>query len=302
MSDPAFMIRVPGSTANLGPGFDSIGLAVNRYLDLFVSPAEQWSFHGEGELADLPPLEKNLIYRVAQRVANEEGKPLSPCRVAMKTNIPLAKGLGSSAAAIVAAIELANRLAGLNLSQEEKLRYASRIEGHPDNVSPSLLGGLVVGSHTDEWTEVIQCGVPPIDLVLMVPRKPLLTKKARDILPETLSFKQAVKASSISNVLIAAILNHDWETAGRMMKRDLFHHPYRTRLIPELARILDEQDRFSAYGAALSGAGPSIMWFAAPGNGKMLIEELSQHYPQYRLEQLQPEPQGARIHSSSIYV
>jgi homoserine kinase len=101
---------------------------------------------------------------------------------------------------------------------------------------------------------------------------------------------------------VAAILNHDWKTAGKMMKRDLFHHPYRTRLIPELAQILEEQDRFSAYGAALSGAGPSIMWFTAPGHGEQLMDDLARSYPQYSLEQLEPEPNGVRINSSSIYV
>mgnify|MGYP001165756963 CR=1 FL=1 len=302
MSDPSFIIRVPGSSANLGPGFDSIGLAVNRYLDLSVYPDKEWSFQGEGELADLPPVEENLIYRVAQHVAKQEGKTLPPCRVAMKTNIPLAKGLGSSAAATVAAIELANQLLALNLTQQEKLRYASLIEGHPDNVSPSLMGGLVVGSHTEEWTEVIQCGVPPVDLVLMVPHERLLTKKARAILPKQFSFKEAVRASSISNVLVAAILSKDWKTAGRMMKRDLFHHPYRTRLIPELAQILEEQDRFPAYGAALSGAGPSIMWFAPPGEGEVLIHHLSKQYPHYTMEQLYPEPYGVRINPSEVYV
>ncbi|MDQ0340467.1 homoserine kinase [Caldalkalibacillus uzonensis] len=300
MNEPSFIIRVPGSTANLGPGFDSIGLAVNRYLELTVTPGESWLFVGDGELRDLPPLEDNLIYQVAQQVAEQHGRSLPPRQVAMQSTIPLAKGLGSSAAAIVAAIELANQVLELGLTQNEKLRLAALIEGHPDNVSASVFGGLVIGSHCQEWTDVVPCGVPPVDMVLMVPDSQLLTKKARNILPDRLAFKEAVTASSISNVLVAALLNNDWATAGKMMRRDRFHHPYRTQLIPELASILQEQDHFPAYGAALSGAGPSIIWFSPVGEGKYLEQLLAKRYPQYSFEQLQPDSHGVTVIKSSI--
>ncbi|GGK35012.1 homoserine kinase [Caldalkalibacillus thermarum] len=300
MGEASFMIRVPGSTANLGPGFDSIGLAVNRYLELIVTPGNKWSFTGQGELQDLPPLEDNLIYQVAQKVARQHGHLLPPCHVAMRSTIPLAKGLGSSAAAIVAAIELANQVLEIGLTQQQKLRLAALIEGHPDNVSASLFGGLVIGSHCQEWTDVVRCEAPSVEMVLMVPNHQLLTKQARNILPEDLPFNEAVKASSISNVLVAALLSNDWQTAGKMMRRDLFHHPYRTRLIPELASILQSQDRFPAYGAALSGAGPSIIWFCPMGESHHLAQLLAEQYPHYSFEQLKPDPHGVVVNKASI--
>ncbi|MGV3489045.1 MAG: homoserine kinase [Tuberibacillus sp.] len=137
----AFKIKVPGSTANLGPGFDSIGLALNRYLELECAPSDQWSFryHSPG-YESLPTDKSNFIYKIYQKTAEQYGlyEPLPACRVDLVTDIPLERGLGSSAAAVVAGIELADQLLSLRLTKEEKAILASRFEGHPDNAGASV--------------------------------------------------------------------------------------------------------------------------------------------------------------------
>ncbi|MEB1809018.1 MAG: homoserine kinase [Bacillaceae bacterium] len=296
MSLEKMLITVPASSANLGPGFDSIGIAVNRYLTLTVQPSEKWRFHSKSpELKGVPEGKENLIYEVAEHIAHELGGDLYPCDVEMVSNIPLARGLGSSAAAIVAGIELANQLLKANLTTDEKVRFASLWEGHPDNVAPSIYGGLIVGSHSTERTDVVYCGVPEIDLVMLVPDKELLTKKARSILPEQLPFKEAIRGSGLANVLVAAIMQGNWELAGQMMTRDLFHQPYRLPLVDGLEDVMNSIYELGGYGAALSGAGPAIICFTAKNKGEALKQTLEENYPAFSVERVEPASDGVVV-------
>ncbi|MBU8909011.1 homoserine kinase [Desertibacillus haloalkaliphilus] len=293
------VISVPGSSANLGPGFDSIGLAVNRYLTLTVTPADEWYFSADSqELKGVPSGKDNLIYEVCEHVANDLNMELPACHVEMASDIPLARGLGSSAAAIVAGIELANQLLHANLPSSEKARIASLWEGHPDNVSASVYGGLVIGTHTEESTEVVPCPAPEVEMVLMVPSEELKTKKARGVLPESLPYKDAIKGGSIGNVLVAAIFSGDWELAGKMMVRDLYHHPYRAELVPGLEDVLASIHEYDAYGAALSGAGPTIICFTAPNKGEQLKAKLKEAFPQFSHELVYPDREGIKVKST----
>ncbi|WP_332633642.1 homoserine kinase [Halalkalibacter flavus] len=301
MSQQPFVITVPGSSANLGPGFDSVGLAVNRYLTLEVRPSDKWFFESTSvELQGIEEGEDNLIYKVAAHVAKEIGKELLPCHVEMTSDIPLARGLGSSAAAIVAGIELANQLTGETLSVSEKVRFASLWEGHPDNVAASVYGGLVIGTHTEESTHVLYGGVPEVDLVLLVPSEELKTKKARGVLPAELSYKQAVRASSVANVLVAAILQGDWESAGKMMSEDLFHHPYRGELVPHLQEVIKVvREETAAFGAALSGAGPTMLCLAPLHHGEEIQNKLQRHFPDFEVAVLRPAKEGIQVKKES---
>ncbi len=290
------VITVPASSANLGPGFDSIGLAVNRYLTLEAERAFEWRFYSDSpELADIPEGKDNLVYQVAEELARQLGKELPACKVKMTSDIPLARGLGSSAAAIIAAIELTDQLTNASLLKEEKMRFASTWEGHPDNVGPCLYGGLIVGSHNEEETDMVHCGVPDIDLVMAVPSSELMTKKARGILPESLPYHKAVQGSSVSNVLIAALLKENWELVGKMMVRDVFHHPYREKLVPGLAEIMENIQDYGAYGAALSGAGPTVMCIVPRGKGEEVCEKLQKDYPQFQVQTAKPAPFGSNV-------
>lgn len=293
------LITVPASSANLGPGFDSIGIAVNRYLTLEVEKSTEWHFSSNSpELEDVPSGKDNLIYEVCEHVANQLGKELPPCKVVMESDIPLARGLGSSAAAIVAGIELVNQLTDAKLTVEEKVRFASLWEGHPDNVAPSIYGGLIVGTHTDESTDVVYCGVPEIDIVMLIPDVELKTKKARSVLPDTLPFKQAVRASGVANVLVAAILQGNWSLAGEMMVKDVLHQPYRKDLVPGLEEVMLNIKALGGYGAALSGAGPAIICFTEIGKGEELQGKLKQAFPQFSVDVVQPAAEGVWVKNS----
>ncbi|WP_233275737.1 homoserine kinase [Salibacterium aidingense] len=294
MEDEKMVITVPASSANLGPGFDSIGLAVDRYLTLEAEPSSEWHFSSNSHALDgIPSGKENLVYIVAEELARQLGTELSPCTIKMTSDIPLARGLGSSAAAIIAAVELADQLTGPSLSKEEKLRFASLWEGHPDNVGPCLYGGLIVGTHSEEDTNMVHCGVPEVDLVMAVPEKELMTKKARGILPEQVEYHQAIRGSSVSNVLIAALLKEDWELAGKMMGRDVFHHPYRAKLVPGLIDIMDNVRDYGAYGAALSGAGPTVMCLAPRGTGETIRKNLQLDFPDFDVQTAKPSAFGA---------
>lgn len=293
------MITVPASSANLGPGFDSVGIAINRYLTLEVTRSDEWYFHSSSaELKNIPSGKDNLIYEVIDHVAKLLKVEIPPCNVEMKSDIPLARGLGSSAAAIVAGIELVNQLGQVNLTKEEKVRIASLWEGHPDNVAPAVYGGLIVGTHTEERTDVVYCGVPNVDVVMLIPAVELKTKTARSVLPETLSYKDAVRASSVANVLVAAILQGNWDLAGDMMLNDLFHQPYRMKLVPGLHEVMKCIKELGGYGAALSGAGPAIICFTPLDTGEMIQEKLQQRFPQFSIEHVQIAADGVTVKSS----
>lgn len=289
-------IRVPASTANLGPGFDSIGMALSRYLTLHVKQSDEWLFESSSDdLKNLPSGKDNLIYIIAAWVAEKYDTDLPAAHVVMESDIPLARGFGSSATAIVAGIELVDQLCSLQLTKEDKAGLASLYEGHPDNVVPSIYGGLIVGSQFEEETHVVHTGVPTVDLVAVIPSYELSTKESRDTLPEGFTYKAAVSASSISNVLTAAIIQDNWELAGKMMKKDLFHRPYRLPSIPEWQRAELLMEELPIYGATLSGAGPIILFFVPKGKGKEVLLQVRSHYPGQEVEQVEIDAFGSSV-------
>ncbi|MEB3751272.1 MULTISPECIES: homoserine kinase [Geobacillus] len=299
--DEMLKIVVPGSTANLGPGFDSIGLAVSRYLTLDVRLAEAWSFVPKtAEVSAIPRGTDNLVYQAAAETADVYGRRLPSCAVEVSSDIPLTRGLGSSAAAVVAGIELADALLELGLSREQKMELATRYEGHPDNVGASLYGGLVIGCYREEGVDVVHLPDVDIEMVALIPAYELETKKARGQLPEQWTRQRAVEASAISNVFVAALLTKNWRLAGRMMAADLFHQPYRKPLVPELERAEALALEYGAIGAALSGAGPTVLVFAERGDGARLAERLRPHFPGCEVARLAVEPHGSRVYKLAL--
>lgn len=297
MSEEAVLIiDVPASTANLGPGFDSVGLALNLYLSLEVEKSDKWQIEMlSEELEVFPKDETNFIVSTATQIAEKYGKSLSPCSIKMKSDIPLARGLGSSAAAIVAAIELADHIAELNLSKEEKMKIASVMEGHPDNAGAALYGGLVVGTQIGEEVDFLTYKTQAFDIVMVVPKEELLTKASRGVLPSELAYGSAVRASSVSNVLVAALLQGNLKLAGKMMSKDLFHQPYRKSLVPELEQVEDLALQYGAFGVALSGAGPSVICFVEKGLGQEVIGCMEPYLPHVSFYSLHVDTEGSRV-------
>ena len=248
-------ITVPATSANVGPGFDSVGIAVSKYLTIDVLEAQEnwWIEHDLGE--EIPSDEENLLLQTALQVASD----LPPHRLKMTSEVPLARGLGSSSSVIVAGIELANQLGKLSLSDENKLEIATKIEGHPDNVAPAIFGNLVVASYVDQQTNHLVLPFPECALVAFVPNYELKTSDSRNVLPSEWTYKEAVAASSIANVAIAALAKGDLRVAGKAIEADRFHESYRQQLVAEFPQVKEVAHQHDAYATYLSGAGPTIM-------------------------------------------
>ncbi|MDQ0214364.1 homoserine kinase [Oikeobacillus pervagus] len=293
-------LKVPASTANLGPGFDSIGLALNRYLTLEITPAEEWCFeHLSPLLKALPTDQNHLIYQIAKKTADQYGKTLPELKIRMESEIPLARGLGSSAAAIAAGIEIADKYCGLSLSNKEKLQIGTKIEGHPDNIGASIYGGLVIGVLVDGKTEIVPIKDVDLDIVVLIPSYELKTEDARNVLPDSFERKQAVAASAISNTLIAALLSKQYSLAGTMMERDLLHEPYRIPLIKDFGKIRKVAKENGAFGTAISGAGPTVISFTEKGMGQRLANILQKSFPSLQVEFLKIDEQGIQWEEAS---
>lgn len=257
-----FTVRAPASSANLGPGFDSLGLSVPLYTTLHVTPQDTTEIHPLGpELADTPADETNYVYRAMQLPARRLGLTLPHARVEIETQVPLARGLGSSAAALVAGIVAGNELLGRPLDDEAVLDVAAREEGHPDNVAPALFGGIVVATLDKLGTHYIRLNPPAnLGVTVLIPDFELSTSKARAVLPKEYSRADAVHALSHAALLAAAL------SAGRLdllrhAMQDYIHQIWRAPLVPGLSDILDDAWRHGALGAALSGAGPTVLCF-----------------------------------------
>lgn len=303
MDGDMLIIQVPASTANLGPGFDSIGLALNLYLRLEVEKSDRWEMLMQSEELDaFPKDEANFIIQIALQTAKKYNKTLQPCRIKMSSEIPLARGLGSSAAAIVAGIELANVVGKLHLTKAEKFQFATEIEGHPDNVGPSLFGGLVIGCKEQEEVHAVVNYDVQFDCVVAIPKEELLTKEARGVLPEELSFGQSVQAGAVANVMIAALLTGDYQLAGKMMKKDLYHQPYRRKLVPHLELLEAVAYKEGAFGVALSGAGPTVLCCCEQGQGKELVNALQKLDPKLEYFHLEIDKAGSQVTMESHIV
>lgn len=298
----AFHIQVPGSTANLGPGFDSIGAALNLYLNLHVTTQEYWEFIHIGPNTPVDTsVENHLIYKYANEVAQSFNKKLIPCKVEMTSELPLARGLGSSAAAIVAAIELANQVCDLQLSTEQKLTIASQIEGHPDNATASILGGITISSMVDGEADTIAIHDVDVNLVVIIPPYELKTADARSVLPESFTRSYAVAASAKANMLVANLLSKNFEKVGFYMEQDLFHEPFRAELVADFQAIKQHAKKYGAYGTALSGAGPTMISFVPTDRIDSFVQHMKQQFETYEIVATAFDNNGVQVFQKLNY-
>ncbi len=263
---PLHTLRVPGSSANLGPGFDALGVALNIYLECRFSVSDRLSIQVNGRDSHLiPATEENLIWKTAAAVAQRAGLCLPPVELAIDNDIPLGKGLGSSAAALTAGVVIAERLLGLGWSPARILDEAARLEGHPDNVAASVLGSIVAsGVESGGSTRAIRIEMPPqFDLAVVVPDFVVPTKESRAVLPDCYSRADAVHNVQRMALLVAALATGD-ASAFPAALDDRLHQPFRARLVPGLAEILQLRNP-GLLGCTLSGAGPSVLVFFERG-------------------------------------
>ncbi len=253
-------VKVPGSSANLGPGFDSLGVALSVYLTCRISPAQKLTVTVSGRDAQfIPANESNLILTTAQAVAARCNRDLPPFALEIQNDIPLGKGLGSSAAAIVAGVAIANQLLQLSWKSGRILDEAVRIEGHPDNVSACIFGSIVASAvDSGGMTRSIKLPVPEkLRAAVVVPNYNLPTKESRAVLPDTYTRADVIHNLQRVSLLVAGLATGDL-SAFPLALEDRIHQPYRSKLVPGLAEIL----RLRApglLGCVLSGAGPSVL-------------------------------------------
>ncbi|HEY0726080.1 MAG TPA: homoserine kinase [Pyrinomonadaceae bacterium] len=262
----SFEVRVPGSTSNLGSGFDCFGLALKLYLTVRATAVPDASepcrvtTTGAKENEALPRNAVNLIYRAMSFAARSEGATLPPVELVAHNEIPLASGLGSSAAAIVAGIKLAGLITGKEISDQSILNYATEFEGHPDNVAASLHGGFLASCISSDKTVVSAKFDWPsrIRVVVVSPHSQLPTHVARAALPRTVSRLDAVYNLQRAALFAAAIAQQRYDMLWEAM-HDRLHQPQRESLVPGLAAALALPRAPGLLGVALSGAGPSIV-------------------------------------------
>lgn len=283
-------IMIPATSANIGPGFDSVGVALSRYLTIEVlEPTDKWTI--EHNLKFIPADKNNLLIKTALRVT----KKLQPHRIRMTSDIPLARGLGSSSSVIVAGIELANQLASLNMTTDEKLQKATEIEGHPDNVAPAIYGNLVISSYVNRKVQAVVTEFPEASFVAFIPNYSLRTVESRGVLPYQMSHKKAVAASAIANVAIASLMAGDLEAAGKAIQSDMFHEPFRQSLVKEFDSIKRVGKNLGAYATYLSGAGPTVMVLAPKEKEDQIVVALEKLALNGTIHRLQVDTKGIRI-------
>ncbi|WP_114638849.1 homoserine kinase [Desulfofalx alkaliphila] len=292
-------VQVPATTANLGPGFDCLGMALKLYNTVEmqqIATGLNIELHGDGA-NDIDRDENNIVYKAAYKVFNQVGYRPSGLKIRLNNQIPVCRGLGSSAAAIVGGIIAANILSGSKLGTKELLELANEMEGHPDNVAPALIGGIVVSASDEDGVRFIKIQ-PPTELktVVAVPDFQLSTKLAREALPTQVTLQDAVFNVGRASLLVAALCQGDLSKLTYAME-DKLHQSYRANLVPGMKKVLAAARLAGAKGVVLSGAGPTLIAFADDNFeliAKVMRDTFRESGVMAKVMVLEPSPVGAR--------
>ena len=259
-------VRVPGTSANCGPGFDCLGVACTIYneLELTLLEEERLDIEITGDGAEnIPVDERNIVWRSIQKLLERAGKAqeYKGAVIRMNNGVPLSRGLGSSATAIVGGLKAANECLGNPFTNRDLLQMATEIEGHPDNVAPAIFGGFTISIVRNGKPECFSL-MPklPVKLVVTVPDFFLPTKAARAVLPAEVSMKDAVFNIGRAAMLTAALCKGN-KSFLRSVFDDALHQPYRAKLIPGMYDVFKAARAAGALGASMSGAGPCLIAF-----------------------------------------
>lgn len=277
-------IKVPASSANLGSGFDTLGMALSLPLECWFSLNDEPEFVVRGQGEDIvPPTAENLVWRTAEHVYRElTGTSMPSGRLTIKSRIPLARGLGSSAAAIVAGLMLANTFLSPRLSREELLTWATRLEGHPDNVAAALFGGVILAWQQDGRFRVKSYPAPELRCLVLIPDYQVSTESARAVLPANVPLSDAVFNAQRLALWIDALNRRDWSLLSEA-GRDRLHQSYRAPLVPGMNALIEGAIQHGAEFASLSGSGPSVLALVTPERALDVVRALAtlatQHVP-----------------------
>ncbi len=307
-------ISVPATSANLGPGFDCLGLALDLRNEVIVSSAgpllpynderpTRYEVAVDGiDAGKVPTDRSNLLIGTAETLFRAAGRRPAALAVRMTNRIPVGSGLGSSSSAIVAGLAAANAVVGGGFTERELLRMAVALEGHPDNVAPAMLGGLVLGILPDADAGPAELIVrrmepPRLSAVVVLPDFWLLTSEARAILPPALSRADAIFNTSRFGLLLHALTGGEYDCL-RVAMADRLHQPYRLALIPGATAAYEAAYEAGALGVALSGAGPSLLALAATDQeviGRAMAGAFAAAGLSSRMWILEPSAEGARV-------
>jgi homoserine kinase len=286
-------VRVPATSANLGPGFDALGLALALYNEVTAAEADAVSVTITGEGAGrLPPNDHNVMVRAVRQAYEAAGRPFKGVKLACVNRVPTARGLGSSAAAWVGGLVAGNALLGGPLSRDALLALAARAEGHPDNVAAALHGGFVVCADGRATRIDVPAG---LDAVLVVPRRAVRTAKARAALPAEVPMRDAVFNIAHASLLALGLARGDLELVARGLA-DRIHQPRRAALYPRSMRLLEGAAELGALGATISGAGPSVLVWTRREATAAVLERLAAEAASWAdVRRTDFEPAGAAV-------
>ena len=251
-------IQIPATSANLGAGYDALGLALGFYNYINIEESDHIDIKSLDGL-DVPADESNLIYQSVKDLYDICGKKLSGLKLEQINNIPMTRGLGSSSACIVGGLVGANHMLGNPLTNDDLVDLAAQIEGHPDNTAPALLGGIVTAVFDGKKVHWVKQEVfTTLKFVAIIPDYELKTEKARQCIPKEISHKDAVYNLSRAALFSASLLTHKYENL-RTAVDDRLHQPFRLPLMPKADEVFDIAYTLGAYAVYISGAGPTIM-------------------------------------------
>ena len=295
-------IRIPATTANCGPGFDTLGIACTLYNEVELEldgPKEYVQLNLTGDGTDtLPTNERNLVLRSVRMVLERAKAKNSGIRLNMHNIVPLSRGLGSSSAAIIGGLMAANTVLDMPFTKPELLDMATQIEGHPDNVAPALYGGFTVSVMKGEQVVCLQLPIPSeLQLVVCIPDFRLSTHKARQAIPERIPHKDAVFNVSRTALLVGALTTGRPEYLADALD-DRLHQPYRAPLIPGMDEVFSAGRRAGALGVAMSGAGPSLMAYTlekADAVGEAMVNAFKAREVASRYLKLGIDYEGAKV-------
>ena len=282
MNEKPFTIHIPATTANLGPGFDCLGLALDLWNTITFSQnvsSFQITIKGEGENA-LPKDETNLIFQSAKKLADASGKSLPEnLHIFCQNNIPAASGLGSSASAVICGLIGAKRILNIDISNNELLQIAAQIEGHADNAAACLFGGLVLVLSEFDTLHIFHQKIQPITAVIAVPDYSLSTVSAREVLPEKVRLEEAVYNISHTVALMQVFREGKYESLKETMK-DKLHQVHRLPLLPGAEYAMQSACTTGAFGSSLSGAGPGVIAFTTRKLAQTVGDAMQSAYQQ----------------------
>ena len=254
-------VRVPATSANLGPGYDAVGLALSLSARIALERSQHPKIEVTGTGEDLiPRVPEHPAYRAARFVAEVIGEPDVHFRLVQENDIPPTRGLGGSAAALVGGAVAANELFGGQIAPPDLLNIVCELDGHPDNAAPALLGGLVIGTLTPTGVSAVRLEPRDLGVAVAVPDFAVSTTAARRALPEHVPHRDAVFNVGRSGLLLGALATGEYELL-RVAMQDRLHQPYRAHLVPGLEGVIDAALENGAHGACLSGSGPTVLAF-----------------------------------------